>query len=402
MRSTQKLSAHGIARIKEPGYYSDGNNLFLQVAVGGGRSWIFRYGVAGKKREMGLGPLSLVSLAQAREKALQGRLQLLQGVDPIEARKAAGIALNKAAALRMTFKECAGKLIDSKRAGWKNAKHADQWTNTLTTYAYPSIGELAVSAVDTAAVRKCIDPIWTTKTETASRVRQRIEAVLDWAKAHGHRTGDNPATWKGHLEAVMASAKSIKKPEHHAAIDVAEVAGFTSSIRSREGGAASALEFVILTATRTGEAIGAQWSEIDFKKATWTVPAARMKARIEHMVPLSPAALALLTTARKAAGESPWVFPGAKEGRPLSNMAMLELLRGMGTKDAKGEPATVHGFRSTFRQWAAEMTTHPREVAEHALAHRLPDKVEASYQRSTLFVKRRALMNDWAAFLAKP
>ncbi|CAN7590834.1 tyrosine-type recombinase/integrase [Variovorax sp. LjRoot175] len=401
MRTTQRLTAPSIARIAEPGYYSDGGNLFLQVSKTGTKSWIFRYGRDGKKREMGLGPQQLISLAKAREKALQCRLQLLEGLDPIAQRQALQDADRTAAAQRITFKQCAEKLIESKRPGWKNAKHVQQWENSLARYAYPHIGDLQASEINTAAVRKCLDPIWNTKTETASRVRQRIEAVLDWAKAHGHRTGDNPAAWKGHLEATMAAPGDIQKREHFAAIDVKDVAGFTSSIRKRTGGAARALEFVILTATRTSEAIGAQWGEINLAAAIWTVPAARMKAKVEHTVPLSPAAVALLKTAKKAAGNSPWVFPGAKEGKPLSNMAMLELLRGMGTKDAAGEPATVHGFRSTFRQWAAEQTTHPREVAEHALAHRLPDKVEASYQRSTLFVKRRALMSDWAAYLAK-
>ncbi|RJG00344.1 tyrosine-type recombinase/integrase [Noviherbaspirillum sedimenti] len=399
MRTTQQLSALAIGRLKEPGYYSDGGNLFLQVTTSGAKSWIFRYGKNGKKHEMGLGPLHTVSLAMAREKALQCRLQILEGLDPLAKRKEIHEAISAANARRITFKECAEKLIDSKRAGWKNAKHAQQWENTLNTYAYPFIGTTQVSDVDTAAVRKCLDPIWTTKTETANRVRQRIEMIIDWAKAHGHRTGDNPAAWRGHLEAVMAAPDNIRKRDHHAALDVDAMPAFIATLRAHPGTSARALDFLILTASRTNEVIGATWPEIDFDKATWTIPAERMKAKIAHTVPLSAPALAVLKQAETESKGTAFIFPGRREGRPLSNMAMLELLRGMGTKDANGEPATVHGFRSTFRQWAAERTTHPREVAEHALAHRLPDKVEAAYQRSTLFVKRRSLMNDWATFL---
>jgi len=398
---TKQLTAVSIARLSDPGYYSDGGNLFLQVTKSGTRSWIFRYGKDGKKREMGLGPFPLVTLAMAREKSLECRLQLLDGVDPISERNKSREAAAIVAARRITFAECAARLIESKRAGWKNAKHAQQWENTLSTYAYPFIGTLEVSEVDTAGVRKCLDPIWTTKTETASRLRQRVEAVLDWAKAHGYRSGDNPAAWRGHLEAVMAAPTDIKKRIHHAAVPVSDVMALMTDLRRRTSTSARALEYLMLTAARTGEVIGASWDEIDFVGEKWTVPAARMKAGIEHTVPLSAPALALLKALRARSAVGTWLFPGAVEGKPLSNMAMLELVRGIGTTDEEGKPATVHGFRSTFRQWAAENTDYPREVAEHALAHRLADKVEAAYQRSTLFVKRRALMSDWANFLAK-
>lgn len=399
MRTSQQLSALSITRIKEPGYYSDGGNLFLQVTKTGAKSWIFRYGKNGKKHEIGLGPLRDIPLAKAREKALQCRLQILEGLDPLEQRKARMLALKADAAQQITFKQCAEKLIHSKRGGWKNAKHAQQWENTLAAYVYPHIGDLPTSSIDTAAVRKCIDPIWSTKTETANRVRQRIEAVMDWAKTHGHRTGDNPAAWHGHLEHVMAEPVKLKNRKNHAALAVNEISSFTASIRKHPGTSARALEFLILTAARTREVTEATWAEIDFEKATWTIHAGRMKAKTEHTVPLSPAAVELLKKIKPEDDVTEWVFPGGRKGKPLSNMAMLELLRGMGTKDTDGNPATVHGFRSTFRQWAAEHTDYPREVAEHALAHKLPDKVEAAYQRSTLFVKRRALMNDWAAFV---
>ncbi len=402
MKQAKKLTALSIRAIKEPGYHSAGSNLFLQVSKTGTKSWIFRFGQDGKKREMGLGSFEVVSLLAAQTKALQCRLMLLEGRDPIAERNASRAALSSAASRHITFRECAENLIASKRAGWKNEKHAQQWENTLATYAYPFVGSMQVSDVDTAAVRKCIDPIWTTKTETASRLRQRIEAVLDWAKAHGHRSGDNPAAWRGHLQAALAAPTDIRKKKHHAAIPVGAAVAFAASLRERQSMSALALEFLMLTAARTGEVTGATWAEVDLSKRIWTVSAERMKAKVEHTIPLSRRAAQILTQRKSKADGEPWIFPGAREGKPLSNMAMLELLRGMGTLDEDGAPATVHGFRSTFRQWCAEHTEYPREVAEHALAHRLPDKVEAAYQRSTLVEKRKGLMEDWAQFLSAP
>lgn len=399
MRSAKKLRAPEIARLTTPGYYSDGGNLVLQVTGTGAKSWLFRYQVAGKKREMGLGPFQLVSLADARVKALECQLQLLAGDDPIALRSAERTGRRIAVAKAMTFKQCAERCIEDKRPAWKNTKHASQWTNTLEAYAYPHIGPLDVAAIDTGLVRKCLDPIWTSKTETASRLRQRIETVLDWAKVHGYRSGDNPAAWRGHLQAVMPAPQKITKVENLAALPYARMPAFMNGLRKKPGMAAMALEFTIRTACRTGEVTGATWPELDLDAGLWTIPAERMKAGVEHTVPLDPAMLSVLERAKPFSGGKGWVFPGAREGRPLSNMAMLELVRGMGAKDATGQAATVHGFRSSFRQWAAECSQHPREVAEHALAHRLPDKVEAAYQRGTMLDKRRSLMADWGAFI---
>jgi len=399
MRTTKKLRAPEIVRLTHPGYYSDGGNLFLQVTGTGAKSWLFRYQLAGKKREMGLGPFTLVSLADARARALECHLQLLSGDDPIEVRKSLIGERRAVLAKAVTFRHCAERCIEDKRPEWKNAKHAAQWGSTLEAYAYPHIGKLDVRVIDTGLVRKCLDPIWTTKTETASRLRQRIETVLDWAKVHGYRAGDNPAAWRGHLQAVMPAPQKITKVENLAALPYTRMHQFMIDLRKRPGMAAMALEFTIRTACRTGEATGATWPEFDLKAGLWTIPAERMKAGVEHTVPLDAATLKVLERAKPASGGKGWVFPGAREGRPLSNMAMLQLVRGMGAKDAAGEAVTVHGFRSTFRQWAAECSAHPREVAEHALAHRLPDKVEAAYQRGTMLEKRRALMADWGQFI---
>jgi integrase len=399
MKIINKLSALAIGRLATPGYYSDGGNLFLQVTAAGSKSWIFRYSVgANKKREMGLGPLHAVSLASAREKSARYRAQLLEGIDPHATRKTA-LAERRAASVRaMTFKECASKCIEDRRAGWKNAKHAQQWENTLETYVYPFMGAVDVAQIDTATVRRCLDPIWNTKTETAMRVRGRVETVLDWAKTHGHRAGDNPAAWKGHLQAVLAPPRKVTAVEHHPALSIAQMPAFQAALRLKAGMASKALTFLILTAARTNEITGAQWAEIDLKDKVWTVPPERMKAGMEHKVPLSDAAVSLLEGLGANTERDAFIFPGQKKGKPLSNMAMLELLKGMAFKSDEGAPITVHGFRSTFRQWAAEMSAHSREVAEHALAHKLPDKVEAAYQRGTLLAKRRALMADWAKF----
>lgn len=271
--------------------------------------------------------------------------------------------------------------------------------NVAALIPYPHIGALDVRMVDTGLVRKCLDPIWTTKTETASRLRQRIETVLEWAKVHGYRTGDNPAAWRGHLQAVMPAPQKITEVENLAALPYARMHQFMIDLCKRPGMAAMAPEFTIRTACRTGEATGATWPELDLKAGLWTIPAERMKAGVEHTVPHDAATLAVLERAKPYSGGKGWVFPGAREGRPLSDMAMLEVVRGMGAKDASGEAVSVHGFRSTFRQWAAECSTHPREVAEHALAHCPPDKVEPAYQRGTMLEKRRALMTDLGKFI---
>jgi integrase len=345
---------------------------------------------------MGLGSVDDVTLSEARDKRDDARRKLKnERVDPIDAKraKAAQERLEKAKAV--TFKDAAGRYIKAHGPGWKNAKHAAQWTATLETYAYPVIGELPVQAVDTALVTQILEPIWTTKNETASRVRGRIEAVLDWARVRGFREGENPARWRGHLDHLLVDRNRLARG-HHAALPFAEIGDFMALLRDREGVSARALEFTILTAARTSEALGARWDEIDFDAKVWTVPAERMKAKRDHRVPLSAAALAILKPL-SAARASDFVFPGAKSGQGLSNMALLTVLRRMERGDL-----TAHGFRSTFRDWAAERTNYPRDVAEMALAHAIADKVEAAYRRGDLFDKRRGLMDAWGAFTKLP
>jgi integrase len=398
--------AHSIARLTslkldrlrdKPGMHADGGGLYLQVK-NGGASWILRYQLNGRTRYMGLGPLVLFGLKEARAKALNAKRLRYEGTDPLEAKRQARIRAHLDVAKAVTFQQAAEKYIAAHKAGWQNAKHADQWKNTLATYAGPVIGTFPVQAIDTALVLKVLEPIWSTKPETASRVRGRIEAILDWAKVRGYCAGENPARWKGHLDHLLPARTKVRQVEHHAALPFGEIAAFMTALQQQEGTAARALEFTVLTAARTGEVLGARWSEIDVRTKIWIVPAERMKARREHRVPLSKRALAILgnMTAGHAAGQGEtegFVFPGAKRGAPLSNMAFLMLLRRMGRDDL-----TAHGFRSTFRDWAAERTAFPAEVAEMALAHTVGDKVEAAYRRGDLFEKRRRLIEAWAAF----
>lgn len=395
-----RFTALAVKRLVKPGRHGDGGGLYLQVRDAERRSWLFRYRLHGKDREMGLGPLADVSLAEARDAAAACRKLLLAGVDPI-AHRAALRAEQAAAAGANTFREVAGRYVDAHEAGWRNDKHKYQWTQSLTAYAYPHLGDVPVNRVDTAGVMAALEPIWRTKSETALRLRGRIEAVLDYAAAHGWRTGDNPARWRGHLSNLLPAPRSVAKVEHHAALPYGDVAAFLARVAAEGGTAAVALRFTVLTACRTNEALGATWRELDTATATWTVPGERMKAGREHRVPLSAPALAILAT-MALPGTEPggFVFPGSASGRaakgkarPLSNMAMTALLRRMERGDL-----TVHGFRSTFRDWAAEETSYPREVAEMALAHTLKDKTEAAYRRGDLFAKRAALMADWAAF----
>lgn len=389
------LTARTVQTIKTPGLFADGGNLYLQVTAGGAKTWIFRYQIGGRRREMGLGSSSTVSLAQAREKASDLRRTVANGVDPLEARKAETAAAKAATAGTLTFRECALIYIDTMRPGWSNEKHAAQWTSTLSTYAFPVIGDLPVSMIDTPLVLKALEPIWHEKTETASRVRGRIEAVLDYAKVRGYRTGDNPARWKGHLELILPARGDVAPVEHHAALPYTEMPTFWPKLQAQSGMGARALEFCILTATRSAEVLGARWREIDLHAKVWTIPADRMKAGAEHRVPLTAAAVALL---RKMAairtGTSPddLVFPGQHKGRPLSNMAMAMVLRRMKLD------ATPHGFRSTFRTWAAEKTRFQHEVCEAALAHTLGNRVVLAYQRGDLFAKRRELMTAWSDY----
>lgn len=395
-RTEFKLSATKVAKLKEPGYYGDGGGLWLQVWAEGRKSWSFRFMRNGKAREMGLGPLHTVSLAEARDKALQARKQLLDGLDPIEARHAHRQTSLASAARALSFDQCAEQYIETHRAGWRNAKHAEQWTNTLATYASPVFGALPVAAVDTALVLKVLTPIWTKKTETAKRVRGRIESVLSWATAQHLRTGENPARWKGHLDNLLAAPEKVAKVEHHPALPYAKMGEFMEKLRAEQGTSARALEMIILTAARTSEVLNSTRTEFDLDAGIWTIPGERMKAGKDHRVPLSDTALALVKSAVSDAGSS-YVFQGAKEGKPLSNMAGLMLLRRMGYGDL-----TVHGFRSSFRDWCAEQTNFPREIAEAALAHTVENKVEAAYQRGDLLQKRAMLMQAWADYCARP
>jgi integrase len=393
-RSTNRLTALRVSKATNPGMYADGGGLYLQVTGVGARSWIYRFSLAGRSREMGLGPLSLLGLQEARAKALEARRMRHEGIDPIEARHAARMRQQLEAAKAVAFKDCAEAYIKVHRAAWHNEKHAGQWATTLATYAEPVFGSLSVQAIDTALVLKVIEPIWATKAETAGRLRGRIEAVLDWATVRGYRSGDNPARWRGHLDKLLPARSKVRKVVHHAAIPYGELPGFLADLRGQEGVAARALEFTILTAARTGETIGSTWDEINFAEKVWIVPAERMKAGKEHRVPLCARAMALADemSAGRDSGEQ-FVFPGGRRGKPLSNMGMVMTLRRMGR-----ECITVHGFRSSFRDWAAERTSFPSEVVEMALAHAVGDKVEGAYRRGDLFEKRRRLMQQWATF----
>jgi integrase len=397
-RTTGRLTALRVERAKQPGMYADGGGLYLQVSDNGA-SWIYRYMIAGRPREMGLGPLALYGLGEARAKALDARKLRHGGIDPIEARRAARAKARSDAPKAMTFDQCAEAYIKAHRAGWRNAKHAGQWEATLKTYAAPAMGSLPVQSIDTGLVMKAIEPLWTTRPETASRLRGRIEAVLDWAAVRSYRSGENPARWRGHLDKLLPARSKVRKVKHHAALPYAELPSFLVALREHGGVAARALEFTILTAARTGESIGSTWGEINWTEKLWTIRGTRMKGGREHRVPFCHRALMILTELKPAAlpnAAKQFIFSGVKPGRPLSNMAFLMLLRRMGLGDL-----TVHGFRSSFRDWAAERTNFPSEVAEMALAHMVGSKVEAAYRRGDLFDKRRQLMGAWADFLSK-
>lgn len=391
-KKVNRLSAVKVASTKKPGLYADGDGLYLQVTKSGSRSWIFRFKSGRRSRDMGLGSLNTVGLGEAREMAAECRRRRLHGFDPIEARKSERVQVQLEAARSITFDDCRDKFIASHRVAWANDKHRMQWERTLETYVTPVFGTLPVQSVDVAVVTKALEPIWTTKPETAGRIRGRIERILDWAKARGFRQGENPARWRGHLDILLAPRARVRRIRHHAALPYGELPGFLANIRERGAVAARALEFAILTAARTGEVLGARWEEFDLENQVWTVPASRMKAKREHRVPLSPAAIAVVKRLN-AIRQNEFVFPGERPHKPLSNMSMLMMLRRIGREDM-----TVHGFRSTFRDWAAEQTNFSREVAEAALAHVITDRTEAAYRRGDLFEKRRRLMAAWATF----
>ena len=372
--------------------HPDGAGLYLKVDKGGSRSWVFRYMFDRRPRYSGLGSTTSVSLATARTLAAEARQQLQLGHDPIQAKRQAELDAAVGKARSMTFKECAEAYMAAHEPSWKNAKHREQWHSTLRRYLYPKFGGVAVSAVTTEMVLDAVQPIWHSMPETASRVRGRIEVVIDWAKARGAFSGENPARWRGHLSNLLPKPSKVAKVAHHAAMPFDDLPAFMSELRSATGLTSRALEFVVLNAARTTEALGARWTEFDLERKIWIVPAGRMKAGKEHRVPLSQRAVEIISEL-EAVKRSEFVFPGQKPGRHLSNMCLLMLLRRMKRGDL-----TVHGFRSTFRDWAAETTRFENFVVEMALAHAIADNVEAAYRRGDLFEKRRKLMNAWSQF----
>lgn len=385
-RNANRISARGVAALKAPGRHADGGGLYLQVSPGGAKSWLFIFQWAGRRKEMGLGSASVMSLAEAREARDEARRLVAQGLNPIDERKKAGPLQPP------TFGEFADEMVAEWSPGWKNPKHIDQWTMTLTKHA-ASLRPKRIDTVSTDDVLLVLRPIWTKRPETASRLRGRIERVLDAARVKGLRTGENPARWKGHLEQLLSKPVKLSRG-HHPALPYEELPGFMAELRNREGVSLRALEFTVLTVAREGMTLGAAWSEIDFASRLWTVPAGRMKTGKEHRIPLGPRALELLGEVRGLSEQ--WVFPGPVSGRPLSNMAMDMALRRLRAG------VTVHGFRSTFRDWAGDCTPYPREIAEAALAHAVGDRVELAYRRADALQKRRGMMDDWERFCSRP
>ena len=393
-----KLTTLKLKTMRQPGRFGDGDGLWLQVRTAENRSWLFRYvsPTTKKPRVLGLGPEKLVSLAEAREAARDAARQVFKGIDPLDEKAAKAMAAKAGLLAGTTFRQAAEAYLKANGAKWGNEKHAAQWEATLTTYAFPVIGDKPVQAVETSDIVKILQPIWAGKTETASRLRGRVETVLAYATTHGMRKGENPARWRGHLEHVLPKRSEVAKVEHHPALPWREVPAFvTTALAGEDGVTGMALRFLIATAARTGEVLGAVWREIDLKAKVWVVPADRMKAGREHRVPLNESAMSVLLKMAEL-GQQPdgHVFPGQKDGRPLSSMAILMLLRRIGRGDL-----TSHGFRSSFRDWASEATTFHPHVAEMALAHTIGDKVEAAYRRGDLMEKRAALMAEWSAFL---
>lgn len=391
-----ELGALQVGRLKAPGRHAVGGvaGLHLYIQVSKQSSWVLRVLIGGRRKDIGLGGFPDVTLAGAKEAARRARDQIVQGVDPIEQRKQARALLRADGASAKTFTECSEAFIEARGEEWRNPKHRQQWTNTLKTYADPKLGALLVRDISLPHVLEVLEPIWKIKTETATRVRGRIEAVLDWATVRGYRSGDNPARWKGHLDQLLPKPSKVSKVVHHPAVKVDDVARFTLALRKVPGTGSRALEFAMLTAARSGEVRGARWSEIDRDAALWTVPADRMKAHVEHRVPLSTQTLELLDALPRIA-DCDLVFRG-KGGKPLSDMTLSAVMRRMGLD------AVPHGLRSTFRDWASERTNFPRELAEMSLAHTIESKVEAAYRRGDLLVKRMQMMQAWADFIETP
>lgn len=383
---------------KTEGMHAVGGTAGLYLCVkGAGASWILRYTFAGRRHDLGLGSYTILSLAEAREMAREHRKLILHGIDPMDARREQRNAQRAAFAKRSTFSECVEGYLKAHGDGWRNPeKQREQWRSSLEIHAGKPIGNLNVASVDTSLVVKILEPIWKTKTSTATRLRSRIERVLSWATVRGFRQGENPARWRGHLDQLLAKVSTVLKETHHPALPYAELGAFMQELRKHDGIGAAALEFAILTAARSGEVRGATWSEIDLKARVWIISAERMKMSKEHRVPLSSAAVAVIKKMQDCKLND-YVFPGAKEVSPLSDMSLSAVLRRMDRDDL-----TVHGFRSSFRDWCAESTGYPSEVAEMALAHTINNKVEAAYRRGDLFEKRVRLMSEWAAYCGKP
>lgn len=399
--ATSELGAQQVATIWRRGSTHVGGvrGLVLNVTMYGSRSWLLRYQVGGRRRDLGLGSYPSVTLAQARDFAREARAKLARGIDPVADAQRLRAQLAQDMQLAMTFAEAAIKYIDAHEKGWRNVKHVAQWRASLATYANPVLGKVPVGDVDVGMVLKVIEPMWSTKTETANRVRGRMESVLDWAVARGYRKDANPARWKGLLDKLLPAPAKITKTVHHRALPYADLPAFLEQLKAAEGHGSLALQFLILTASRSGEVRGARWDEVDMGQRLWVVPAGRMKAHKEHRVPLSDAAINLLKNQRAVVAESClYVFPGYRAsadpetGAPLSNMTLTAVLRRLNVD------AVPHGFRSTFRDWCAEKTDYANEVAEMALAHTVASKVEAAYRRGDLLEKRRSLMKDWADY----
>ena len=395
-----KLTAMAVKALKEPGYYNDGAGLYLRVTKTGTKSWIFRFRdrATGRVRDMGLGSIRDCSLAEARDAAGAARRIVRSGADPITERQRERAERRLKLESMLTFDQAAERYVAMVvEPASRNLKHLDQWKNTLRTYASPMIGPLPVAAIDTYHILSVLEPIWHTKTETACRLRARIEKILDWARARKHRDGPNPARWRGHMQVLLAAPNKIRRVKHFASLPYARLPEFIADIRGRSDYAVRCLEFTILTATRTGESTGAQWHEVDLDQAVWTIPATRMKTMREHRVPLSNAAIDILTSQQ---GQHEHIVFPSKKGRHLPRMAMLKLLKSLdsGYKGQDGRPITVHGFRSTFRTWAAEMTAFPNDICDASLAHVTKSSSEAAYNHSDLFKKRAELMNAWARY----
>ncbi len=386
------ISAATVAKLKKPGHYAVGDGCYLQIGAGGTRSWVLRYTLNGRARYMGLGSANLISLAGARAKARDARRLLLDKIDPIETRRAQHRERLLETARGKTFRECAESYIASHEAGWRDPRSHKQWVRSLVSYVYPRLGDLPVAAIDTALVLAALEPIWKTKPETASRVRGRIESILDWAKARGYRDGENPARWRGHLDHLLPAPNRVRRVKHFAALPYADLPALMAKLRDQQGMPAAALEFLILTAARSNEVLSVRWNEIDGNM--WTVPGERMKAGKPHRVPLSDRAVEVLVSLPR---EGEFIFIGARTDAASNPHQLKRVLQRMGYNNI-----TVHGFRSTFRDWAAETTSYPNHVVEQALAHAIGNGVEAAYRRGDLFDKRRRLMDDWARFCSQP